>query len=41
MFYSDTFPQIIPVSLVIYGKNAIRFRHWTSRATPGTPASGI
>jgi hypothetical protein len=29
------------VSLVIQGKNAVRFRHWLSRATPGTAASNI
>jgi len=41
IFHSDTFPQFIPSPLFCYivHKIAIRFRHWSSRATPGTPAS--
>jgi hypothetical protein len=39
MFYGDTFPQIIQSLSLPRGKNAIRFRHWSSRAAPGSPAS--
>jgi hypothetical protein len=39
MFYSDTFPQIIQSLSLPRGENAIRFRHWSSRATPGTTAT--
>ena len=41
LFHSDTFPQFIPSPLFCYiiHNIAIRFRHWSSRATPGTPAS--
>jgi hypothetical protein len=37
----DTFPQFItsPLFCYIIHKIAIRFRHWSSQATPGTPAS--
>jgi len=38
MYYSDTFPQIIKSLWLSTGENAIRFRHWSSRTTPGTPA---
>jgi hypothetical protein len=41
IFHSDTFPQFIPSPCFCYiiHKIANRFRHWSSRATPGTPAS--
>jgi hypothetical protein len=39
IFYSDTFPQISQSFLLYKKKNAIRFCHWSSWATPGTPAS--
>jgi hypothetical protein len=41
IFHSDTFPLSIPSPFFcsIIHKIAIRFCHWSSRATPGTPAS--
>jgi len=41
IFHSDTFPQFIPSPFFCYmiHKIAIRFRHWSSHATPSTPAS--
>jgi hypothetical protein len=41
IFHSDTFPQFIlsPCFCYIIHKIAIRFCHWSSQATPGTPAS--
>jgi hypothetical protein len=41
IYHSDTFPQFIPPPLFCYiiHKIAIWFRHWSSRAMPGTPAS--
>ena len=41
IFHSDTFPQFIPSPFFCYiiHNIVIRFRHWSSRATPGTPAS--
>jgi hypothetical protein len=43
IFHSDTCPQFIPfLFFLLYDTQiAIRFRHWSSRATPGTPASLI
>ena len=39
MFYSDTFPQIMQSLSLSRAKNAVRFRHSSSRATLGTPVS--
>ena len=41
ILHSDTFSTIYSVPLFCYiiHNIAIRFRHWSSRATPGTPAS--
>jgi len=41
LFHCDTFPQIIqsPFFCYIIEKTAIGFGHWSSRATPRTPAS--
>jgi hypothetical protein len=43
IFHSDTFPQFImsPLFCYIIHKIAICFHHWSSRATPDTPASTI
>jgi hypothetical protein len=43
IFHSDTFPQFIPSPCFchIIHKIVIRFRHWSSWATLGTPASLI
>ena len=43
IFHSDTFPQFIPFPFFCYiiHKIAFRFRHWSYRATPGTPAGLI
>jgi hypothetical protein len=38
IFYGDTFPQISQ-SFLLYKKNAIRFRHCSSRAKSSTPTS--
>ena len=43
IFRSATFPQFItsPLFCYIIHKLTIGFRHWSSRATPNTPASTV